>query len=80
MRASQAARFGQEKPHETQAPRTRADHPQAAHRWQQLYSGMKATEAKRLKELEQENARLKRLLADAELDKAMLKELAEGNS
>ncbi len=40
---------------------------------------MKATEAKRLKELEQENARLKRLLADPELDKAMLKELAEGN-
>jgi len=35
---------------------------------------MKATEAKRLKELEQENNRLKRLLADAELDKAMLKE------
>jgi hypothetical protein len=34
-----------------------------------------ATEAKRLKELEQENSRLKRLLADAELDKAMLKEL-----
>ena len=49
------------------------------HRWQQLYGGMKVTEAKRLKELEQENARLKRLLADAELDKAMLKELAEGN-
>jgi transposase-like protein len=49
------------------------------HRWQQLYGGMKATEAKRLKELEQENSRLKRLLADAELDKAMLKELAEGN-
>ena len=42
------------------------------HRWQQLYGGMKATEAKRLKELEQENNRLKRLLADAELDKAML--------
>ena len=49
------------------------------HRWQQLYGGMKATEAKSLKELEQENVRLKRLLADAELDKAMLKELAEGN-
>ena len=47
--------------------------------WQQLYGGMKATEAKRLKELELENTRLKRLLADAELDKAMLKELAEGN-
>ena len=42
------------------------------HHWQQLYGGMKATEAKRLKELEQENVSLKRLLADAELDKAML--------
>ncbi len=45
------------------------------HRWQHLCGGMKATEAKRLKELEQENTRLKRLLAEAELDKAMLKEL-----
>jgi len=49
------------------------------YRWQQLYGGMKATEAKRLKELELENTRLKRLLADAELDKAVLNELAEGN-
>ena len=40
---------------------------------------MKADEAKRLKELERENSRLKKLLAEAELDKAMLKELAEGN-
>jgi len=39
---------------------------------------MKADGAKRLKELEIENARLKKLLAEAELDKAMLKELAEG--
>ena len=39
----------------------------------------RTNDAKRLKELEVENARLKRLLADAELDKAMLKELAEGN-
>ncbi len=38
----------------------------------------KADAAKRLKELEAENARLKRLLAEAELDKAVLKELAEG--
>ena len=53
--------------------------PATYHRWQHLYGGMKATEAKRLKELELENTRLKRLLADAELDKAMLKELAEGN-
>ena len=49
------------------------------HRWLAQYGGMKANDAKRLKELEIENARLKRLLADAELDKAMLKELAEGN-
>jgi putative transposase len=48
-------------------------------RWRNQYGGMKANEAKRLKELEVENARLKRLLAEAELDKAMLKELAEGN-
>jgi hypothetical protein len=40
---------------------------------------MKADEAKRLRQLEVENARLKKLLAEAELDKAMLKELAEGN-
>jgi transposase-like protein len=53
--------------------------PATYHRWHHLYGGMKATEAKRLKELELENTRLKRLLADAELDKAMLKELAEGN-
>ena len=49
------------------------------HRWVAQYGGMKANDAKRLKELEIENSRLKRLLADAELDKAMLKELAEGN-
>lgn len=47
-------------------------------RWKATYGGMKADAAKRLKELEIENARLKRLLAEAELDKAMLKELAEG--
>ena len=49
------------------------------HRWVAQYGGMKANDAKRLKELEGENARLKKLLAEAELDKAMLKELAEGN-
>jgi putative transposase len=48
-------------------------------RWRNQYGGMKATEAKRLRELEVENSRLKKLLAEAELDKAMLKELAEGN-
>jgi hypothetical protein len=48
-------------------------------RWRNQYGGMKANEAKRLRELESENARLKKLLAEAELDKSMLKELAEGN-
>jgi hypothetical protein len=46
----------------------------AYQRWRTQYGGMKSDEAKRLKELEIENSRLKRLLADAELDKAMLKE------
>ena len=49
------------------------------HRWRRQYGGMKSDEAKRLKELELENARLKRLLADAELDKSMLKEALRGN-
>ena len=49
------------------------------HRWLTQYGGMKASDAKRLKELEGENARLKRLLADAELDKDMLREIASGN-
>lgn len=47
-------------------------------RWRSQYGGMTVDTAKRLKELESENARLKKLLAEAELDKAMLKELAEG--
>jgi len=45
-------------------------------RWRKEYGGMKVDQAKRLKALEQENARLKRLLADAELDKAILREAA----
>jgi putative transposase len=49
------------------------------HRWVAQYGGMKANDAKRLKDLEVENTRLKKLLAEAELDKAMLKEIAEGN-
>src|SRR3954462_5255596 len=49
------------------------------HRWVVQYGGSKANDAKRLKELEGENARLKKLLAEARLDKSMLKERAEGN-
>jgi len=49
------------------------------HRWRNQYGGMKSEEAKRLKELEQENKRLKKLLAESELDKSILKETLEGN-
>lgn len=49
------------------------------YRWRKEYGGMKVDQAKRLKELAKENARLKRLLADAELDKAILREAASGN-
>ena len=52
---------------------------QTFHRWRNQYGGMKAEEAKRLKELEEENKRLKKLLAEAELDKAILKDALEGN-
>jgi len=52
---------------------------QTYYRWRKEYGGLKVDQAKRLKELEKENARLKRLLADAELDKAILKEAASGN-
>jgi transposase-like protein len=48
------------------------------YRWRTQFGAMSPDEAKRLKELEAENARLKKLLAEAELDKAMLKEIAEG--
>ncbi len=48
------------------------------HRWRNQYGGMKANEAKRLKQLEQENARLKKLVAEQALDNAMLKELNSG--
>jgi putative transposase len=49
------------------------------YRWRKKYGGLKTDQAKKLKELEKENARLKRLLADAELDKAILREAASGN-
>jgi len=49
------------------------------HRWRNQYGGMKADDAKRLKELEKENQRLKKIVADQALDIDMLKELAEGN-
>ena len=48
------------------------------YRWKSKYGGMEVSEAKRLRELEMENAKLKKLLAEAELDKAALKELIQG--
>lgn len=48
------------------------------HRWRNQYGGMKADEARRLKELEQENAKLKKLVAEQALDISMLKEIAKG--
>ncbi len=49
------------------------------HRWRAQFGGMKADDAKRLKELERENGRLKRIVADQMLDIEGLKELAKGN-
>jgi transposase-like protein len=52
---------------------------QTYYRWRREYGGLKSDQAKRFKELERENVRLKRLLADAELDKAILREAAAPN-
>lgn len=51
---------------------------QTYYRWRQRYGGMQVDEAKRLKELEAENARLKRLVAELALDKQMLQEVVRG--
>jgi len=50
------------------------------YRWRKEYGGMRVDQAHRLKELEQENSRLKRVVADLALDNAILKEAAQGNS
>jgi putative transposase len=52
---------------------------QTFYRWRKRYGGLDRSEIRRLKALEQENARLKKLLADAMLDNAILKEAASGN-
>ena len=52
---------------------------QTYYRWRKRYGGMQVSQAKRLKELEQENARLKKLLAESLVDKEILKEAASGN-
>ncbi len=52
---------------------------QTYYRWRKEYGGLRVEQAKRLKDLERENARLKRLVADQALDHAILKEVASGN-
>ncbi len=52
---------------------------QSYYRWRKEYGGMQVSQAKKLKDLERENARLKRLVADQALDKAILEEALRGN-
>ena len=52
---------------------------QTYYRWRKEYGGMRVEQAKRFKEVEKENARLKKLVADLSLDNAILKEAARGN-
>jgi len=52
---------------------------QTYYRWRREFGGMRVEQAKRLRELEKENTRLKKLVADISLDNAILKEAAQGN-
>ena len=52
---------------------------QTYYRWRKEYGGLKVDQAKRLKELEQENSKLKRLVAELSLDKQILQDIARGN-
>lgn len=52
---------------------------QTYYRWRKKYGGLSTSDAKRFRELEKENARLKRLVADLSLDNALLKDVSEGN-
>ena len=52
---------------------------QTYYRWRREYGGLKVDQARRMKDLEKENTRLKKLVADLSLDKAMLQEVASGN-
>ena len=52
---------------------------QTYYRWRKEYGGLKLDQAKRLKELEKENSKLKRLVAELSLEKQILEDVAEGN-
>jgi putative transposase len=62
-----------------QACRDAAITVQTYYRWRREYGGLKLDQAKRMKELEKENGKLKRLVAELSLDKQILKDIAEGN-
>ena len=62
-----------------QASRELGISEQTYYRWRKEYGGMRVEQAKRLKELEHENTRLKRLVADLSLDNQILKEVSKGN-
>ena len=53
--------------------------PKSVYRWRREYAGLKVEQAKRMKELDKENTRLKRLAAELMLEKQVLKDVAEGN-
>ena len=63
----------------TDASRELGISEQTYYRWRKEYGGMRVEQAKRLKQLEQENTRLKRLVADLSLDNQILKEVSKGN-
>ena len=54
-------------------------HTQTYYRWRKEYGGLKLDQARRLKELEKENARLKRLVAELSIEKQVLRDVAQGN-
>ena len=62
-----------------QACRDAGIHTQTYYRWRKEFGGLKLDQAKRLKELEKENSRLKRLVAELSLEKQVLREVAQGN-
>jgi putative transposase len=62
-----------------QACKEAAVSSQTYYRWRKEYGGLKVEQAKRMKELEKENTRLKRLVAELSLEKQVLKDVAEGN-
>ena len=62
-----------------QACKEAGNHTQTYYRWRKEYGGLKLDQARRLKELEKENARLKRLVAELSIEKQVLRDVAQGN-